>query len=89
MARTPHGQTPASAIDLDFSPMRRRRRQVEMTQGDLAAAVGVHRQTIWRTETNRTEPTLRQMFAIARALGTPIHLLVTVMPQQEAPDGGA
>jgi DNA-binding XRE family transcriptional regulator len=88
MPRTKPRPTSASAIRLDFTPMRRRRRQVEMSQGALAAAIGVHRQTIYRTERNRSEPTLRQMYAIARALGTPIHLLVHVL-DADAPDVGA
>jgi transcriptional regulator with XRE-family HTH domain len=59
--------------------MAQRRRHLGMTQAQLARAIGVHPVTQNRTERNRSEPTFSQMLAIARALGTPIHQLVTVV----------
>lgn len=59
--------------------MAARRRYLGMTQAQLARSVGVHPVTVNRTERNRSEPTFSQMLAIARALGTPLHQLVTVV----------
>jgi DNA-binding XRE family transcriptional regulator len=82
MPRTRPTPTPFSAFHLDFTPMAARRRYLGMTQRQVALAIGVHPVTINRTETNRSEPTFTQMLAIARALGTPIHQLVTVVDEQ-------
>ena len=79
MSRTSPVRTPFSDFRLDFSPMGKRRRYLGMTQRQLALAIGVHPVTINRTERNRSEPTFSQMLAAARALGTPIHQLVTVV----------
>lgn len=54
---------------------------MNITQVDLAAAVGVHEMTIWRLEKNRHRPTLDLLVAIARALGSPIYQLWTVVDQ--------
>lgn len=88
MPRTKPQPTPFSRFRLDFTPLRQRRRQLDMTQRQLAAAIGVHVITIYRTEKNRSEPTLSQMLAIARSLGTPVHLLFTVTSLPD-PDGRA
>jgi DNA-binding XRE family transcriptional regulator len=79
MSRTRPASTQFSAFRLDFTPMAQRRRYLGMSQRQVALAVGVHPVTINRTERNRSEPTFSQMLAIARALGTPIHQLVTVV----------
>ncbi len=42
----------------------------EMTQADLAAKVGVTRQTIIAIEQGKYSPSLEMAFQIARALGT-------------------
>ncbi len=42
----------------------------EMTQADLAAKVGVTRQTIIAIEQGRYSPSLEMAFQIAQALGT-------------------
>ncbi len=44
----------------------------EMTQADLAKAVGVTRQTIIAIEQGRYSPSLEVAFLIARAFGTPL-----------------
>ena len=44
----------------------------EMTQQQLAVAVGVTRQTIIAIEQGRYSPTLEAAFRIAEALGTPL-----------------
>ena len=44
----------------------------EMTQAELAAKVGVTRQTINAIEQNKYSPSLETAFKIAAALGVPI-----------------
>jgi putative transcriptional regulator len=44
----------------------------EMTQADLADAVGVTRQTIIAIEQGKYSPSLEVAFKIARALGEPL-----------------
>lgn len=44
----------------------------EMTQADLAKAVGVTRQTIIAIENNRYSPSLEVAFRIAEELGVPL-----------------
>ena len=79
MPKTRPQPTPFSRFRLDFSPLRKRRREIEMSQRALARAVGVHTTTIYRLETNRHKPTLESMVTISRALGTPTHLLYFVL----------
>jgi DNA-binding XRE family transcriptional regulator len=79
MPRTRPQRTQFSQFRLDFSPMAARRRYLGMTQKQLALAVGIHPVSMYRTEKNKSEPTFSQMLAIARALGTPLHQLVTVV----------
>ena len=45
------------------------RAEKDMTQGDLAAAVGVSRQTINMIETGEYNPTIRLCRAICKTLG--------------------
>lgn len=78
MSRTKPAPTPFSNFRLDFAPLRTRRRQLDMTQKQLAAAAGIHWMTVHRTERGRSEPSISQMVAISRALGVPTHLLYTV-----------
>ena len=54
-----------------------------MSQRQLAAAIGVHPITVNRTELGRSTPTLHQMLAAARALGTPLHDLFSVTEPDE------
>lgn len=79
MPRTRPAPTQFSDFRLDFTPMGKRRRYLGITQRQLASAIGVHPITINRTENNQSEPSFSQMLAAARALGTPIHQLVTVV----------
>lgn len=44
----------------------------EMTQGELAARVGVTRQTIAAMEQGRYSPSLEAAFRVARAFGQPL-----------------
>lgn len=44
----------------------------EMTQADLAARIGVTRQTVIAIEQGRYSPTLEMAFQIARAFGVPL-----------------
>ena len=47
-------------------------RHGEMTQAELAARVGVTRQTIIAIEQGRYSPTLEMAFQIARVFGVPL-----------------
>jgi DNA-binding XRE family transcriptional regulator len=76
MPRTKLTPTQFNRFRLDLSPMAARRRFLGMSQGQLGRAIGVHRETVGR---NSTEPTLSQMLAASRALGTPLHQLFTVV----------
>lgn len=44
----------------------------EMTQADLAAAIGVTRQTVIAIEQGRYSPSLELAFQIAKAFGVPL-----------------
>jgi putative transcriptional regulator len=44
----------------------------EMTQADLAARVGVTRQTVIAIEQGRYSPSLEMAFRVAQALGAPL-----------------
>lgn len=79
MSRTP--PQPVRAFRLDFTPLARLRRWHNISQVDLAAAVGVHEMTIWRTEKNRSAPSVEQLVAMARALGSPMHDLFAVVDE--------
>lgn len=72
---------PVRPFRLDFTPLASRRRSLFISQVDLAAAAGVHWHTILRTEKNRTNPTVEQLVAIARALGTPMYSLFAVVDE--------
>ncbi len=55
----------------------------EMTQADLAARVGVTRQTIIAIEHGRYSPSLEMAFQIARVFGVPLEQVF----QYPGPDG--
>jgi len=55
----------------------------EMTQQQLADAIGMTRQTVDAIETGRYDPSLPLAFAIARLFGLPIESIFT--PDQESP----
>lgn len=56
----------------------------DMTQADLAAAVGVSRQTINAIEKGDYNPTIRLCCAICRALGTTLDELFWTEEEEEA-----
>ena len=51
------------------------RAEKDMTQGALAEAAGVSRQTINAIENNKYDPTLALAFALAKALGLTVDTL--------------
>jgi DNA-binding XRE family transcriptional regulator len=70
---------PVRPFQLDFAPLRQRRRLLEITSEDLARAVGVHYTTIYRLEHNKHRaPSVPLLVAVARALGVPMHQLFSV-----------
>jgi putative transcriptional regulator len=52
--------------------VRERRTEASLSQGALASAVGVSRQTINAIETGRYQPSLRLAFGLARYFGVAI-----------------
>ncbi|MBR3258252.1 MAG: helix-turn-helix domain-containing protein [Eggerthellaceae bacterium] len=54
-----------------------------MSQEDLAAAIGVSRQTLSKYETGESVPDIERTQAIARVFGTSIDELVTFEPTSE------
>ena len=72
---------PTRPFSLDFTPLKRIRGYHLLTREQLARAAGVDKVTIWRLENNRhkASPSMMQVVAIARALGTPVHELYTVI----------
>jgi len=72
MSRTKLTPTPFNRFRYDYSPMAAKRRYLGLSQGQLARAVGVHQETVGRTERNVTAPTVPYLDAIAGALGVPI-----------------
>jgi putative transcriptional regulator len=63
--------------------VREQRSQVGMTQADLAAAVGVSRQTVISIESGRYLPSLPLAFRIARLFSVPLEQLFE--PTDEEP----
>ena len=52
-----------------------RREALGLSQGELAKACGVSRQTINAIENNKYDPTLALAFRLARTLGTTVDVL--------------
>jgi len=69
---------PKRQFRLDFRPLRVARVASDLTVNALAETAGVSRWTIWRTEANRSQPSIEQVVAIARALGRPMYELFRV-----------
>ena len=61
-----------SEVRLDGETLTVRFTRGEMTQADLAARVGVTRQTIIAIEQGRYSPSLEVAFQIARVFGVPL-----------------
>lgn len=57
------------------------RRVRQLNQQQLADRAGCSKQTVWRTETGKSDPTVGQLVAFARVLGVPVHLLFNVVPK--------
>jgi putative transcriptional regulator len=55
---------------MPINKMKLKRMELDMTQGDLAKAVGVTRQTIGLIESGKYNPTLSLCINICKALGT-------------------
>ena len=64
----PRTTTPAGTDN----PVRRRRREQRLTQAELAAAVGVSRQTVIAVEQGDYAPSVYLALRIARALGATV-----------------
>lgn len=79
MPRTKPTPTPFSDFHLDFTPMGRRRRWLNLSQRQLANAIGIHPVSQNRVENNRGEPSMRQIVAAAKALGVPVWELFEVV----------
>ena len=58
--------------------LREARDERRWTQADLAALVGVSRQTINSIETGRFEPSLSLALKLARLIGVPVEALFTL-----------
>lgn len=68
----PRRLSPVAQFWVDSTPLRQRRRALDVSQKALAAAIGAKSyMTIHRIERNIQSPTLAQHLAIARVLGTP------------------
>lgn len=67
--------------------IKRMRQQKNMTQGELAEAIHVKRQTVSSWEVNRTEPNIGIVELIASALGCQKSDIIgrDIDPQQETP----
>lgn len=55
-----------------ISHLKKYRQLAELTQEELAAKVGVRRETIIRLESAKYNPSLKLAIDISRAVGTPI-----------------
>ncbi|AMV70698.1 DNA-binding protein [Desulfuromonas sp. DDH964] len=68
--------TPYNAMNPQQFELRSYREQANMSQGDLGKLLGVTRQTIAAWENGERAPSLEQLSKIARALNTPLELLL-------------
>ena len=55
----------------------------EMTQGELAARIGMTRQTVAAIEQGKYSPTLEAAFRIADAFGEPLEAVFQWRPKKE------
>lgn len=66
-------QTPTiDEFRLDFSPMKRFRREAGLTGRDLAESLRISLASWYRVEKGTREPTAKELIAVARALGTAV-----------------
>jgi transcriptional regulator with XRE-family HTH domain len=66
-------------IRFDFAPLRRRRRAMGISQGQLGEKAGMHYLTVYRIESNKTVPSMSRLYALSRALGVPAESLFEVI----------
>lgn len=52
--------------------IRRRRKMLQMTQSDLAAAIGIRFQQIQKYETGLNQMTVERIVQVTKALGMPV-----------------
>lgn len=74
---------PIRPFRLDFHPLRVLRVGARLSVNALAESAGVSRWTVYRTESNRTQPSVEQVIALARALGRPMHELFRVVDSRD------
>ena len=65
--------------------VRERREARSWSQGDLAAELGVSRQTVNAIETEKYDPSLPLAFRLARLFGEPIEALFTPGSKEPGP----
>jgi DNA-binding XRE family transcriptional regulator len=75
--------SPIGMFTIDYTPLRRRRRVLGLTLRRMQAITGIPFQTTNRIEWNQQDPKVRQLIAISRALGVPMHDLYTIREQRE------
>jgi DNA-binding XRE family transcriptional regulator len=72
-------QQPEDGLDFDFTPLRHKRRAVDVTQRKLAELIGANANAVLDWEKGRGEgPTLKQAVRAAIRLGTRIEDLFAV-----------
>lgn len=76
-------------VKLDRSAMRAAREAKGVTQYDLAEALGVRMQSIWRWEHGQQRPLREQAEAVAKLLGVDLSALVTSDTERTTPQDGA
>lgn len=77
----PKALTVDRAFRLDFTPLHAQRVLAQLSRAEVATAVGVAQQTIWRWETNKYPPNVEQLVALSRAFGVPMTALFRVHEQ--------
>ena len=76
---------PDDGLTFDYSKLRSRRRQMDLTQRGLAVRIGANVNAVLDWEKGRGRPYFDQMARAAFALGTPIHDLVEITGADGAP----
>ena len=66
--------------------MKEFRARYDMKQEELAARVGVRRETIGNLEKGRYNPSLVLAWNIAKVFGVPIEEVFTVLPEDGSPE---
>jgi transcriptional regulator with XRE-family HTH domain len=79
-------KVPDDGLTFDYGPLRRRRRELDVTQRGLSALVGGDANTIGEIERGNRRMEVDQLWRAARALGTPVLDLLNVR-DSEGQDG--